>query len=309
VRDTLPDLSSRQLRAVVAVAEHRSFIAAAAALRISQPALTRTIQQTEAALGVELFSRTTRQVTATAAGKECVALAERLLNDLRIGIGNMRRRGGVERGQLIVSSVLPFAGAPLPDLLAQYGSRHPGIELHLREGMHGTVLDDVRGGVADFGVGYVDDLPDAFAVERLGVELCYAVMPADHPLARRKVIDIRALTGASFVSYPPESRTRRAFERAAAIAGFTPRYAMTANRLRTLFGLVRARIGIAIVPASERATHDDEGLACRAVSGGKLACRVGLIRLRKREIGPAATELLAVMKRWIPGAVGAGRLR
>jgi DNA-binding transcriptional LysR family regulator len=140
VRDTLPDLSSRQLRAVVAVAEHRSFIAAAAALRISQPALTRTIQQTEAALRVELFSRTTRQVTATAAGKECVALAERLLNDLRIGIGNMRRRGGVERGQLIVSSVLPFAGEPLPDLLAQYGSRHPGIELHLREGMHGTVM-------------------------------------------------------------------------------------------------------------------------------------------------------------------------
>jgi len=87
---SLPDINSRQLRAVLAVAEYRSFIAAAAFLKTSQPALTRTIKQIEAVVGASLFSRSTRQVSITQAGKEFAALAERLLNDLKIGIENMR---------------------------------------------------------------------------------------------------------------------------------------------------------------------------------------------------------------------------
>lgn len=105
----LPDLSSRQLRAVLAVAECRSFIAAAAFLKLSQPALTRTIKQVETALGITLFSRTTRQVSVTPAGKEFVALAERLLNDLRIGVSSVRKYGDYQCGQIIVASVLSLA--------------------------------------------------------------------------------------------------------------------------------------------------------------------------------------------------------
>lgn len=294
----LPDLSARQLRAVLAVAEHRSFIAAAAALKISQPALTRIIQQVESALGLELFSRTTRQVTTTAAGKECVALAERLLNDFKIGISNLRKLRGPERGQIIVSSVLPFADASLAALLGKYAERNPGIELHLREGMQGNVLDDVRGGVADIGIGYLENLPETLVVERLGIEMIYAVLRADNALARRRVIAIRALADLSFVGYPHDARTRRAFDRAALRAGFTPRYAMTANRLPTLLSLVRAGLGIAIVPASERSKAGDESLVSRPVSGGKLSSRIGTFRLRERELKPAAVELLEMFKHW-----------
>jgi LysR family transcriptional regulator, carnitine catabolism transcriptional activator len=59
-RDNFPNLNSRQLRAVLAVAEYRSFVAAANALKTSQPALTRAIQQIELELDVPLFSRSTR---------------------------------------------------------------------------------------------------------------------------------------------------------------------------------------------------------------------------------------------------------
>src|SRR5215831_21130061 len=79
---SLPEVNSRQLRAVLAVAEYRSFIAAAAFLKTSQPALTRTIKQIEAVLGASLFSRSTRQVSITEAGKEFAALAESLFGEL-----------------------------------------------------------------------------------------------------------------------------------------------------------------------------------------------------------------------------------
>ncbi len=78
-RDIVPDLSSNELRAVVAVAEYRSFVAAAASLKISQPALTRRIKQVEQELRVTLFSRSTRHVSVTEAGKRFASHAERLL--------------------------------------------------------------------------------------------------------------------------------------------------------------------------------------------------------------------------------------
>jgi len=89
----VPDLTARQLHAVLAVAEYNSFIAAAAFLKTSQPALTRTIKRVEDVLGVRLFDRSTRRVAITAAGKEFVAVAERMLNDLRISISSMREIG------------------------------------------------------------------------------------------------------------------------------------------------------------------------------------------------------------------------
>jgi DNA-binding transcriptional LysR family regulator len=120
---SLPEVNSRQLRAVLAVAEYRSFIAAAAFLKTSQPALTRTIKQIEAILGASLFSRSTRQVSITEAGKEFASLAERLLNDLKIGIENMRELAEQRRGQIIVASVMSLAHFSLPRVIAEY-NRH-----------------------------------------------------------------------------------------------------------------------------------------------------------------------------------------
>ena len=141
---SLPEVNSRQLRAVLAVAEYRSFIAAAAFLKTSQPALTRTIKQIEGALGASLFSRSTRQVSITEAGKEFVALAERLLNDLKIGVENMRELAEQRRGQITVASIMSLAHVALPRIIAEYNRHFPGIEIHLREGVHGNVQDSQR---------------------------------------------------------------------------------------------------------------------------------------------------------------------
>jgi DNA-binding transcriptional LysR family regulator len=294
-----PDLSSRQLRAVLALVEYRSFIAAAAFLRVSQPALTRTIKQVESALGVALFVRTTRQVGVTQAGREFAALAARLLNDLKISVGSLRKHATHPSGQIIVSSVLSLAGAVLPELLADFGRRYPGFQIHLREGIHRDVVDDVRGGIADFGIGYLEGLPDTFIVEDLGVEKFHVVLPASHRLARSKRVAIEDLEPETFVSFPPESRSRQIADRAAAQSGFGFRYAMTVNRLPTLLALVRNGIGIAILPASESRWTGDQQVVSRPLQGAHLSCRLGVMRSRERELTPAAAILLVVMRRWL----------
>jgi DNA-binding transcriptional LysR family regulator len=142
-------------------------MAAAAFVQTSQPALTRTIQRVEDILGVRLFDRTTRRVEITAAGREFVSLAERMLNDLRISVRSMREIGGAQRGLIIISSIMSVANSVLPRVAAAYRAMRPGIELNVREGVHGTVLEDVRSGVADFGITYIDDVPDFVAVTRI----------------------------------------------------------------------------------------------------------------------------------------------
>jgi len=298
-RDIFPSLSSRQLKAVLAVAEYRSFVAAASFLKLSQPALTRTIKQVEAELGVQLFSRNTRRVTVTGAGKEFAALAERLLNDLQIGIEHMRELADRPRGQIVVTSVVSLASAMLPALLADYCRRFSGIEVHLREGLHHAVTDELRSGVADFGIGYIDDAPKSFITEGLGTETFHVVLPRDSALARRRTVELRALADTALVSFPVESRTRRIVDGAAAAAGISFQYSMTANRLPTLHGLVRNRIGLAIVPAGERPLADDPDLVSRPLAGKRLACQIGIMRLRERELTPAAAEFLDVVRKWL----------
>src|ERR1700758_827730 len=166
----LPDLTSRQLETVLALAEYGSFIAAAALLKTSQPAVTRTIKHVEDVLGVKLFDRSTRSVQITAAGKEFVGVAGRMLNDLKITIRSMRELADQRRGQIIVSSIMSVANGKLPGLVSEYRLAYPGIELHVRDGVHGTVIEDVRSGAADFGITYVDDLPDPFLSTPLGKE-------------------------------------------------------------------------------------------------------------------------------------------
>jgi DNA-binding transcriptional LysR family regulator len=163
------------------------------------------------------------------------------------------------------------------------------------------VKDDVRSGLADFGVGYVDDAPDAFITEALGSETFYVVIPAGHSLARRRTIELNMLADVPLVSFPPESRTRRTVDGSATTTGRSLRYLMTTNRLATLHGLVRNGVGLAVVPASERPSAGDPDLVSRPLAGAKLSCQIGIMRLRERELTPAAAEFLSVVRSWLRG--------
>ena len=104
-----PDLTSRQLQTILALAEYGSFVAAASLLKTSQPAVTRTVKHVEEVLGIKLFDRSTRSVQITAAGKEFAAVAARILNDLKITLQSMRELSDQRRGQIIISSIMSVA--------------------------------------------------------------------------------------------------------------------------------------------------------------------------------------------------------
>lgn len=292
----LPDLTSRQLETVLAVAEYESFIAAAAQLRTSQPVVTRTVKHVESVLGVRLFDRSTRSVQITAAGKEFVGVASRMLNDLKITIRNMRELSDQRRGQIIISSIMSVANGRLPKLVSEYRINYPGVELHVRDGVHGTVIEDVRSGAADFGITYLDDLPDPFQSTLLGKEEFTVVLPRDHSLARKKALTLSELRDASLVSLPSDSRTRRVIDSAASSLGLTLNYAVTVSQFATMLGFVRANIGLAIAPHSGVASFLGKELSAVPIKGKPLPRELGLITLKDREPSPAAAGLMSLLR-------------
>jgi LysR family transcriptional regulator, carnitine catabolism transcriptional activator len=286
-----PEINSRQLRAVLAVVEYRSFIAAAAHLGTSQPALTMTIKKLEAALGLSLFLRTTRQVTLTVAGREFAAMAERVSNDLKLSMRSLRELTEQQRGQVIVASLPPL---PMSGVVAEYGRRFPGIEIQLREGLQDDIRDDVRSGLADFGVGYLSDLPDSYVSESLGVEELCVVLSKDEPLARARQIEFAALRDVAMVSFGAGSTIRRLADAAATAAGFTLRHAVVVNLPLTLMNLVASGVGVAIVPARPSPLHSN--LVLRPLVRPRLSSEIGIMRLRDRELSRAAAGMLALTR-------------
>jgi len=291
-----PDLTSRQLQTILALAEYGSFIAAASLLKTSQPAVTRTVKHVEEVLGIKLFERSTRSVQITAAGKEFVAVAARMLNDLKITLRSMRELSDQRRGQIIISSIMSVANGKLPGLVSAYRLDHPGIELHVRDGVHGTVIEDVRSGASDFGITYLDDLPDPFLSVRVGREDFIIVLPKNHELARSKTLSLLDLKGVPLVSLPRDSRTRRVIDGAASSVGLTLNHVVTVSQFATMLGFVRAGIGLAIAPKSGVASFLGKELNAIPIRGRPLARDRGIITLKEREPSPAATGLMSLIK-------------
>ncbi|MEM7746152.1 MAG: LysR substrate-binding domain-containing protein [Pseudomonadota bacterium] len=294
----VPDLGARQLVAVLAVAEYGSFVAAAAELHMSQPALTRTIKRVEDVLGVRLFERTTRTVHLTDAGREFVALAQRMTNDLRIAARSMRELAEQQRGQVIVATLMSVAHGLLPRAIGMYRRARPGVEIQIRDGIHGSVVEDVKSGAADFGITYLKDIPEGLHRTRLGQGHFDLVASQTSGLDASGETSIRFddLRDVPLVSMPPGSQTRRVLELTAAGRGFALTHAAVVSQVPTLFYFVRAGVGAGVVPSASITGDLGEGLIRRRVHEPQISLDIGILRLAERTLSPAAQGLLEVVE-------------
>lgn len=296
----IPDLSTRQIQAVLAVAEYRSFIAAAAYLRFSQPALTRMIQRVEDVLGIAIFERTTRSVEITQAGREFIAMAERILNDLKLSSRSLRELIDEQRGQVIMSSIMSIANSRLPAIIADYRMSRPAIEIFVREGVHGQALEEVRGGAADFGLSYIDDLPSGMRADPLGEEFFYLAMPEGHPLTALSKVALSDLVGVPLVGLPQNAQTRRIIDGTAAMQQVSLLYSVTVTQSPTMMKFVSQGVGPATVPFGTTIGRYADGIVYRPLYAPRIRRRFGFVTLEDRTPSPAAHGLMdAIRNAWM----------
>lgn len=160
------DVSIRDLRLVLEVAERRSFTEAAEAVHLSQSALSRAVNDAERRLGARLFSRTTRSVTPTPVGEEFVRTARAILahHERRLREFALFRDGlgGVVRGATLPS----VAATLLPALVAALKRDAPGVVVDIDDTLAHDAIDQLLAGRVDFAITVADGVPDGVEFTR-----------------------------------------------------------------------------------------------------------------------------------------------
>ncbi|MDI1483837.1 LysR family transcriptional regulator [Polyangium sp. y55x31] len=284
----------RHLRYFLTVAEEKHFGRAARRLRMTQPPLSRQIQELEAELGFELFDRARRQVELTPAGVVFLGRIRGVLDGLDQAVHEARRASVGEIGRVAVGYISSLAYSGITDLLRAFHEQFPKVEIALREMSPQAQLDAIKEGWIDVGLvrGLVDDASLASAC--VARDPLVVVLPAGHRLAEQKRIPLKLLAGEPFVIFPRQ-RGPSFFDQIMALcrtAGFTPRIVQEAPQLDIL-SLVAAGFGVAIMPGSIRRAGR-KGLAIRPIVGAPRATLY--IVWRADDTAPALREFIGFVR-------------
>ncbi|MGN6459604.1 MAG: LysR substrate-binding domain-containing protein [Pseudolabrys sp.] len=309
--DTPLNVTIRQIQAFLAVAELGSFTRAAERLHAAQPALSLLLRQLEEELGARLLDRTTRRVELTEAGREVTNSADRILDELHHAARSARDHAARRRGRISIVAPPLLAAVLLPDAIAEFGRAHPGIEIKLIEARTDQIVDLVRSGGADCGVG-------TFAIDESGIDrtrltrdnLMLFCVPGCELAGRPKVTwDDVARSGLPLITLTRDSGIRLLVEVGFESARKPLLPAFEVTQITTALALTAANLGVAVLPAYawHAARHDQ--LVAREMAKPSIVRDIVMISAQGRSRTPAVIAFEAVLRRHaqqhVPGEIAA----
>jgi len=280
----------RQLRTFVAVAQHGSFSLAGQAIGLSQSAVSHSIKELEAEMGVRLLDRTTREVLLSEAGQQLATRLERLLEELNTTLLDVRSYGEQRSGTVRVAASQTPSAHLMPQCLASSQLRYPDIRVILHDRVQQWVLQSVRNAEVDFGI-VIGPLQDAdFDSEEILQEPFLLLCHQDDALAQVPQAQWSMLAGRAMVLQDYASGSRLLVDAALQRLALNVQVVQEIGHPATLYPMVEAGIGISILPA----------LALPLPSGRKLTVRrlypeinrsLMLIKRKNRSLTPAAEAI------------------
>ena len=249
----------RHLRYFAAVAQHLNYSEASRRLHVAQPAISQTILDLEEELEVKLLLRTKRSVQLTAAGTAFLREAEEILHRANEARRLAQRAARGEVGILSIGFFGTAAAPILPGLVQAYRRKFPDVELRLYELNPDQQFDAFDEGRIDLGLSrpMPQDRRAEFEEEVVYTDQLVIALPAIHPLARQKTIQLKNLAGEQFVQFHRKGAPGL-FDEVIAIcrrAGFAPRIINEPNFMATVMTLVESGLGVSLIPRCVRSLN------------------------------------------------------
>jgi LysR family hydrogen peroxide-inducible transcriptional activator len=271
----------RQLEYLVSVDDHRTFGAAAAALDVSQPALSSQVAEAEQRLGLTVFERGRHGATPTPEGEAVLTAARRVLEEARQLMRVAGDRAGDLAGPLALGVIPTIAPYLLPAVVRETKRRYPGVELRLREERTADLLVSLRAGTIDLALlaAPVPGDPVGIEVVELARDPFVLALPDGHPFAGRERLPQSALAGLPMLLLEEGHCLREHAATACSVIGASSLASIQATSLPSLSQMVAAGMGATLLPVS--------ALGVEARTGSGITTR----RLRRPE--PFRTIALA----------------
>lgn len=293
-------LDPRRLRVLAEVVRRGSFSAAADALSYTQSAVSQAVARLEAETGAELVIRDRRGVRPTAAGATLIDHADAILAQIEAAETDLAAVLQLRGGRLRMAS-FPSAGATLvPEAVAVFRRAYPDVALTLAEGEPEEVVPRLRGG--EFDLALLFEFPGVG--ERLAAGLrnvpllddtMDVALPADHPLAGKRVLRLGDLRDENWVQTSASSPCARHVVRLCVAAGFEPRVSFESDDYETVQGLVAAGVGVALIPRLAL-TRVHERIVVRSLSPHSPARKLTAAAPSGPGTAPAARTMIRILR-------------
>jgi len=288
----------RQLRSFIAVAEERSFTVAARRLNISQPPLSQHIQSLEAALGTQLFHRTSRKVELTQAGEALLARAHAIQQQIKLAEDEVRSIGAGLVGTLDIGATGSILRGRLADLLAAYRKDAPSVRMTVHEQAPALQIAALLNRTTNISLNRSIPTEHMLHSELAWSEEVVVAMQKTHPLARRKRITLADLASEDQVVLQPESSEfARYIQKCCVDAGFLPRVSQQVIDAQSVPSLIAAGFGVALVPQSIARFTTDE-IVFRPIRPSPPSADVFLV-FRKDETSMVVHNFIKLARRFL----------
>ena len=288
-----------QLEAVLAVVDHGTFTAAASALYLTQPSLSRRIAGIEGELGIALFDRVGRQVRLTDAGTALLAPARRALSEIRNVRAALEAVQGMATGSLRVAGLPSLVVSHLAPLIGPFHGGFPGILLSIDSAPDTqTLVSMVESAECDVAVVDLPVSSTELRTIRLGHQDFLVVLPPGTlppPVAKDRALPTigpRQLREHTLVTVPTGTSIRTTTDQVYADAGVVPSRVIVTSQRSALVPLVLGGAGLTMLP---------DYFAHEATAGGGVVARpstlsrrtVGLVH-RSDSVSPALDAFIAL---------------
>ena len=278
----------RQLKAFLAIAEARTFTAAAQRIHYTQAALSMQIKQLEREVGVPLFTRMPRRVVLTEAGERLLARAQHIMREHDAALAELAELAGAEHGRLRVGSASAMVSAEaLPAILKKLRKAHVHAEVSVTSGTSEELVRRILGGELDAAFVSLPVQARNVETELLSQDQLVAVASPRHALAGQRVVSAFALAGEKLILGERGGNTRRLIDEFFAEAGLKPTVAMELSRQAAIRNMVAADMGVGIVPLSAVRDEVERGRLVRWwIEGARINWEMGLARLSGGYLSP-----------------------
>lgn len=186
--------------------------------------------------------------------------------------------------------------AILPATVALFQESYPGISVIPRDVLDKPIIEMVKSGAVDFGVGSLNEADPELLYTLLFTDRMRVVFPPGSALERKKAIELRDLVGLPLVLLDPESSVRKLVDRAFESIGELVPPVLEATYMSTAAGMVRAGLGITVLPTAALEMGELSGLRSRVIKNPELTREIGVIQKAGRSLSPAADSFLKSLK-------------
>ncbi len=288
-------MEMHQLRYVVAVARTGNFSRAAEQCHVSKPSLSQQIQKLEDELGERLFDRMKRQAKLTPSGEVFLRRAARILEEVDAAKREATDAKELLRGVVTVGVLPTIAPYLLPAVMTEFTERFPGVETVVQEDTTARLLKLAHAYEIDFGLASHPIQDERMAVRELFAEELLLALPPGHRLIRKRTVSAADLESERLIVMKEGHCLGDQVLHFCDRRDLRPCISFRSAQLETIQSLVRAGLGISLIPAMAAQSQRGDLPEYRSLSAPRPSRKIVAVWPKQRPPGRAANEFLRLI--------------